>query len=260
MSVLRFLASTALAAGLVLAPVAGSTQTPAPPAGAAASDVDPAALKALETMAAYLRTLKTFEMTADITTDQVTEDGRRLQIGSQAVYRARKPDAFTIDLVSDRKTRKLVYDGKHLTLYAPKVGFYAQVSAPPTIHETLDVLSEDYNVEVPLEDMFRWGEPGDARDRLDRGFYVGPARLNGVETDQYAFTTGDLDWQLWIQRGDKPVPRRVVITSLDDPAQPQFAADMTWIANPTFQAADFQFTPPAGVKTITFAKTAEALQ
>jgi len=255
----RLLVATALAAGAILPTAAASRQAATPPA-AEAPAVDPAAITALETMSAYLRSLNGFELTADITLDEVTEDGRRLQIGSTAIYRVRKPDAFTIDLISDRKTRRLIYDGKTLTLYSPKVGFFARASAPPTIRETLDVLAEDYDFEVPLEDLFRWGEPGDAREAIDRGFYVGPARLNGVETDQFALSTGDLDWQIWIQRGDKPVPKRIVITSLYDPAQPQFAANLTWKPNPTFQAADFTFIPPADAKSITFARTAGAPQ
>ncbi len=255
--------ATALAAGLLALPAAAQTPPPAatPEVVAEAdAEVDPASVEALGKMGAYLRTLQAFELKADITADEVTQEGRRLQIGSTATYRVRRPNGFTIDLASDRKVRKLIYDGKQLTLYAPKVGYYAQAAAPATIRATLDELNDRYDIDIPLEDLFHWGEPGDRSDRLDRGFYVGPARLNGVETDQYAYSTGDLDWQIWIERGDKPVPRRIVIVSNFDPARPQFAADLSWNTRPAFQAADFTFTPPADAKTITFAKTAAAAQ
>lgn len=250
----NLMAATAVAAGLILLPGVASAQTETPPATATPA-VDPASIKALETMGAYLRTLTAFEMKADIVMDEVNDDGRKVQIGSTATYRVRKPNGFVIDLVSDRKVRHLIYDGRKMTLYAPKVGFFAQVSAPPTIRETLDVMHDDYDIEVPLEDLFRWGEPDDSREQLDAGLYVGPARLNGVETDQYAYSTGDLDWQLWIRRGDKPVPMRIVIVDTADPAQPQFAANLAWNTSPTFTDADFTFTPPANARSITFAKT-----
>ena len=251
----NFIAASALGAGLLATPIYASAQaqTAAP---AAAPAVEPAAIKALETMGAYLRTLTAFEMKADVVADEVTDDGRKLQLGSTITYQVRKPSQFTIDTVSDRKVRKLYYDGKQITLFAPKVGFYAQAPAPPTIRATLDVLHDRYDIEVPLEDLFRWGEPGDSRDKLTKGFYVGPARIGGVETDQYAYTTGEVDWQVWIERGDKPVPRKIVITSLFDETEPQFSATMSWNTAPNLKDADFAFTPPPNTSSIKFAGAA----
>lgn len=251
----NFIAASALGAGLLATPIYASAQAQtATPAAAPA--VEPAAIKALETMGAYLRTLTAFEMKADVVADEVTDDGRKLQLGSTITYQVRKPSQFTIDTVSDRKVRKLYYDGKQITLFAPKVGFYAQAPAPPTIRATLDVLHDRYDIEVPLEDLFRWGEPGDSRDKLTKGFYVGPARIGGVETDQYAYTTGEVDWQVWIERGDKPVPRKIVITSLFDETEPQFSATMSWNTAPNLKDADFAFTPPPNTSSIKFAAAA----
>jgi len=254
------LTASALGAGLLILPAAGAAQTKPAPAAPAAKPaappaVDPASVEALGKMSAYLRTLNSFELKAVITEDDVDDEGRKLQIGGTAIYKVRKPNGFTIDLVSDRKIRKLYYDGKTMTLSAPRVGYYAQATAPATIRETLALLDEKYGVEVPLQDLFRWGEPGDHRADLTEGFYVGPARLDGVETDQYAYSTGDLDWQIWIERGDKPAPRKIVITDTSDPVSPQFEATLTWTANPAFKDADFAFTPPAGANKITFGST-----
>ncbi len=252
----KFLTASILGAGLLAGPIQAVAQsTPAKPA-AATPAVDPASIKALETMSAYLRTLNAFELKADIVADEVTDDGRKLQLGSTVTYKVRKPSQFTIDTVSDRKVRKLYYDGKQITLYAPKVGVYAQAPAPPTIRATLDALHDEYDIDVPLEDLFRWGEPGDERDKITKGFYVGPARISGVETDQYAYTTGDVDWQVWIERGDKPVPRKIVITSLFDETDPQFSANLDWNTAPGLKDADFAFTPPPNTSSIKFANAA----
>jgi hypothetical protein len=215
----------------------------------AAADVSPASTEALTKMGAYLRTLQAFEMKADILTDVVDDGGRRLQTGGTATYKVRRPNAFAIDLVSDRKVRKLYYDGKSFTLFAPRAGYYAQTPAPPTIRAALDALDER-DIEIPLEDLFRWGEADDDRDDLKSGFYVGPARIDGVETDQFAYTTGDVDWQIWIERGATPAPRTLVITSRTDPAQPQFSATMSWNVRPTLTDNDFAFVPPQGATAI----------
>lgn len=218
---------------------------------AAAPEVDPASLQALDKMGAYLRTLQTFEVKADVETDVVDAAGRKLQTGSTVTYKVRRPNAFAIDLVSDRKVRKLYYDGKQFTLVAPRAGYYAQSAAPPTIRAAVDALDER-GVELPLEDLFHWGEPGDdQRSKITTGFYVGPARIDGVETDQYAFSTGEVDWQIWIQRGDTPAPRKLVIVDREDEDQPQFSAVMTWTPKATLSDADFAFTPPQGAQAIT---------
>lgn len=252
----------AVSAGLAMAPMTthaaqAKTEpaTVAPAAKPLDAAVDPASVKALEIMSAHLRTVQAFQMKADILIDDVGDDGRKLQYAMTATYKVRRPTGFRLEIASDRKLRELYYDGKKITVFAPNVGFYAQADAPPTIRKTLEVLRDKYDVEVPLEDLFKWGEPGDNREALQEGFYVGPAHLNGVETDQYAYSTGDIDWQLWIQRGAAPLPVKIVITSISDPAQPQFSAVMAWNTTPTFQAADFTFTPPATAKPITFAST-----
>jgi hypothetical protein len=253
----NILAASVFCAGLAIAPVTAGPALAAPPPASNASDdaaIEPGALDALERMSSYLRTLQGFEMRAELTTDEVMDDGRKVQIGSSATYKVRRPDRFSLEMNSDRKVRKVFYDGKTLTLYAPRNHFYAQVPAPATIHQTLDALA-DRGVEVPLEDLFRWGQPGDNRELIVSAFYVGPARLNGVETDQYAYSSDDLDWQVWIERGPKPTPRKIVITSVFDDAEPQFSAELTWNPTATFSDAEFAFTPPADAKPITFAAT-----
>lgn len=258
------LLTSAVALALAVLPGTALAQAkPAKPTAAAPpalrEAVDPSSVDALERMGSYLRTLQTFQLKADILTDEVMDDGRKLQFASTATYKVRRPNGFVIELASDRKVRTLYYDGKTATLSAPRVGFYAQVPAPPTIQKTLDVLHER-GVEVPLEDLFRWGEPGDSRGKLVSGFYVGPARVGGVETDQYAFSTEDLDWQLWIDRGERPLPRKIVITSVFDDAAPQFTAQLNWSTPPNLTDADFTFTPPPNSKSITFAATGAAAQ
>ena len=37
-----------------------------------------------------------------------------------------------------------------------------------------------------------------------------PATIDGVATDHYAFREADVDWEVWIQKGDQPLPRKLV--------------------------------------------------
>jgi hypothetical protein len=88
-------------------------------------------------------------------------------------------------------------------------------------------------------------------DGVTEGTVVGQAVIEGVVCDHLAFRAPDVDWQIWIQQGAQPLPRRILITTLDLPNAPQFAVTVTrWNLEPSFDAQTFTFTPQAGVKQI----------
>jgi hypothetical protein len=60
-----------------------------------------------------------------------------------------------------------------------------------------------------------------------------------------------LDWQVWIQDGAQPVPRKIVITYKAMPGQPQFVAYLGhWDLSAKNPESVFEFTPPPGCKRI----------
>ena len=68
-----------------------------------------------------------------------------------------------------------------------------------------------------------------------------------------AFRGPVVDWQIWIADGDKPLPRKYVITTRGDPAQPQYMVLMSnWNVAPKVSDAMFRFTPPQGAKKTDF--------
>jgi hypothetical protein len=216
--------------------------------------VEPQAMDALKKMGAYLRTLNAFEIKSSTLTDTVLDNGQTVQFGGNVTYRVRRPNGFVINVADDRKVRQYNYDGKSFTVFSPRMGFYATVAAPPTIREVLTAAEDKLGIELPLVDLFRWGLPEDRHADLTSGVLVGYARINGVDAEQYAFREGDVDWQIWIQRGDKPLPLKAVITLTSDPARPQFAATLNWNTSPKFSDTTFAFRPPANAKPITIAQ------
>jgi hypothetical protein len=224
---------------------------PESPRAEVAPAVEPEALQALQRMSAYLGTLSNFTVKIDADIDVVTDDGERVQLDEQVVYKVRRPTGMVVETTSPRRERHVIYDGKQLTVYAPRQGFYATVGAPPTIRETLDAVADQYGITLPLVDLLRWSEPDSYRpSMLKAGYHVGPAMVDGVETDHYAFREGDLDWQIWIEKGDKPVPRKVVIVDNIDDARPAYSGRLTWNPAPQFTAQDFAFKPGKDAKAI----------
>ena len=217
------------------------------------SVVDPASVAALKRMSAYLMGLKTMEIVSESSLDVVTAEGQRVQLDGITGYKIRKP-GFVITYVSDLKARSFLYDGKNFTVYAPVLGFYATVPAPPTNREVLDTLYNKFGIALPLEDLFRWNDPDSIRtENLKSGYKLGTATLDGVKTDHYVFREAEVDWEVWIQQGDQPLPRKVVIVDRTDPTHPTFIARLAWNVNPPLSDADFTFKPNATDKPVELA-------
>jgi hypothetical protein len=66
----------------------------------------------------------------------------------------------------------------------------------------------------------------------------------------YAFRQRDVDWQIWIQRGDEPLPRKLVITTTQETSQPQHVVLLTWELNPLLEDGLFAFHPPREAQAI----------
>jgi hypothetical protein len=229
---------------LLAATVLAATLRAQEPSKASASDVEPEAIAALNKMGAYLRTLKVFQVRAETTKEDVLDDGQKIQFASVADVLAQAPSQLRVQVKSDREEHVSLYDGKTFTLYAPRVNFYASVPAPPTIVELINRLEEKYGMEIPLTDLFRWGGPHSNVDQIKAATDIGPGEVGGTSCEHYAFRQPGLDWQVWIQLGDYPLPRKVVLTTMTDEARPQFSAIYTWNLAPSFNEGTFRFVPP----------------
>ena len=190
----------------------------------------------------------------EFTVEEALDDGQKIMSTGAATYLVRMPDRLLIDLYTDTSEREFFYDGKTLTMYGPKIGYYASVPAPSTIGRMLAMASEDYDIEVPLADLFVWGTKDDGSSALTSAFQVGVSKVGDRTCDHYAFRQPGADWQLWIEAGDDPLPCRIAITATDDPALPQYVSTLTWTLDPSLPDALFTFTPPEGARRIPIEK------
>jgi hypothetical protein len=215
--------------------------------------IDADAVAALDKMGKYLRTLKAIQIKATVAAEEVATDGQKVQTMRNLDLLAERPNKLRVEVADERQPRVFYYDGKKFTLWAPLLKFYAQVDAPATIGELADQLEDKYNVDLPLVDLFRWGTPESGLKDLTSAVDVGPASVDGVTCEQYMFRQDGLDWQVWIQDGDYPLPRKLVLTTTTDEARPQHTSVWTWNLTPSYNAEEFAFTPPPGAKPIPFA-------
>jgi hypothetical protein len=244
--------AAALAAALTVAAMPAMAQTPDP--STAATAVDANAMAALVRMGAYLRTLKSFEVKATTSTEYVLADGQKSARDGSTHLVARMPDRLRINVTSDRQDRLYLYNGKEFTLFAQRLGYYAVVPAPATVRQVADQLYDKYGIAVPLEDLFLWGSPGWSTSAISAASDLGPSQIDGTTCQHYGFRQDGLDWQIWIQKGDSPLPRKLLMTTTTDAARPQHTAVYAWNLAPSFNDAAFTFVPPSDAHKIVLAE------
>lgn len=260
----RLRAGTLLRLGLLFAFVGSFlcnlTGTPALAQTAQAGDaketsaVDPDAVEAVKKMGVYLRSLKSFQVIAEVSHDDVLEDGLIVQSNKKVDLLAAMPNRLRVEVTSDDRHRLYLYDGKNFTVWARLVNYYATVPAPPTIGELFKVADDKYDIELPLIDLFKWGTNDDDIRAIKTAVDIGPGTVEGVTCEHYAFHQEGVDWQIWIQLGEFPLPRRLVITTLTDDAKPQHSDTLTWNLAPSFNNQAFVFDPPADAKRVVLAE------
>jgi hypothetical protein len=96
-------------------------------------------------------------------------------------------------------------------------------------------------------------------DGVTSGKLVGEEVVNGTPVQHLAFRGKDVDFQVWIETGARPVPRRYVITSKDVKGSPDFRVEFSnWDFETKLPDDRFAFMAPPGAEKIDFLKQREA--
>lgn len=214
----------------------------APMAGEA---INPAALMALKDMGAYLQSLKQFHASTTLTGERVLADGQKLQHSSAAEVFAARPDKLKAHIWNTYTEREIFYDGKQASIYLPTEKYYSSVEFSGPLSSFVTKLKQRYRVEIPLADLFIWGTPDAPLDQISSAMNAGQDFIGTDLCNHYAYRQGNYDWQIWISTGEKPLPRKLVITNRSDEARPQSVSTIDWNFKP-FKDSIFSFVPPKG--------------
>jgi len=212
----------------------------AAPPGASPAPPEPA--KILRGMTDYLKSLKQFSFRAEVTDDQVYGEGNKLQYTLDMELFVRRPDKLRVNGQGDLENQDLFYDGKTLIIYHKDKNLYAAAPMPATIEEALTQAYKKFDIQVSLADLLCGNDTyAFMMDDVTSSLYVGLNRVRGVSCHHLAFTQDDFNWQIWIDAGDKPLPRKLLVNQKLLPGSPQWTAYLTdWNFSP--ELADSLFT------------------
>ena len=215
--------------------------------------IEPAAEKLLKRMSEYLAGRQQFTLKAESTLEAVLTSGQKLQYDSPATLMVSRPNKLRAHRKGDLANQEFFYDGKTLTLYNPRENLYATTAAPATLDETLDFAREKLDIIAPAAELLYKNAAEKMLKESTSGFVVGQSIVGGVKTTHLAFRGAEVDWQIWIEDGDKPLPRKFMITTKQVSGAPQFTVLIrNWDLAPKLTNQEFSFTPPKGAKKIEF--------
>jgi hypothetical protein len=233
----------ALCGGISLAAVGSSAQ---------AQDIKDA-LSILKAMSDYLSSQKNISVTFNSDIEIITPDLQKIQFTSSSQLQLTRPDKLYVSRAGGYSDVELFFDGSTFTVSDRADNVYAQAAAPGTVDQLITKMRSDLGIEAPgadllLSDIY----DGLTADMVDAK-HIGQGVVNGVTCEHLAFRDVETDWQIWIEIGPNPVPRKYVITSKSVTAAPQYTLLVTdWRADATVNSDLFAFKEPAGAKKVDF--------
>ena len=230
--------------GLVLN--AGAQQAATPP--------DPDPMQIVRQVCDYLNSLKAFSFQAEVADDQVYLGGKKLQYGIDMETYVRRPDRLRVNADGDLVNKQFFFNGKTITLYDKDAKVYGTMEVPPDIEGALEKANTDFGLRVALTDLaspLLWDH---VSRQVGHSLYVGVSKVRGVPCHHLALDNPEVQLQLWVETGDKPLLRKMVFLQKELDASPQWTAYIDqWNTSPQLGDDLFNFSAPAGVQSIKFA-------
>ena len=215
------------------------------------------AMAVVKRMAEFLSRAQRFSVTVDIGFDVVQGFGQKIEFGETRKIVLRRPDRLRVDETKRNGTKGgLVFDGKVLAVFNTKDNVYAtdtKVAESGTVDEAIAHFINDLDMRLPLGEFLDSNLPKMLVDHVREAAYVEQSHIGGVPCDHVALRGDQVDMQIWVAQGDRPLPLRAVITYTREDGRPQFWAQFSdWNLAPEAPDSLFTFTPPAGAAKITF--------
>ena len=212
-----------------------------------AESIDPDADSVLKSMSSYLGGIKTFSVNADIDDQFITHNGQKLQLSSFATVVIERPEKFHIQRKGMIADAEFIFDGITLTLHGRKRNIYAQIEVPGIIDDAIRGYELETGIPAPGADLLFADPYAVLSSGVESSAYLGIAYVNGVECHHLAFREAKVDWQLWVQAGDAPLPMKYVITTKWHTGAPQYEIRFRdWDTNPQINDKRFTFSAPEG--------------
>jgi hypothetical protein len=209
----------------------------------------------LKAMSDYVSGRKSIAATFNTDIEVITPDLQKIQFDSSGQLQLNRPDKLHASRTGGYTDVELIFDGKTFVVANKKGKLFTQADAPGTVDQLVEKIRRDLGVDLPGADLFVSNPYQVLSVDVIDAKHIGRGVVNGVECEHLAFRNDDTDWQIWVEVGANPIPRKFVITSKAVTGGPQYTILITdWKGDAAIPPDAFTFKAPDGAKKVEFDK------
>ncbi len=197
-------------------------------------------------MSSFLASLDAFAVHIEVNFDDVLRDGTKVQYAGAGDITLRRPDGLYIDYADDLSSKEVWYDGQSFTMYDRLHGIYTVIPTESRLEDAINHIESEFGVVLPIATLFRENPASRIGELSLRERYLGIHDVDGIPSHHILFQGERADWQMWIEAGTRPIPRKMVITYREEPSSPQNTIMLTdWNVDDTAEGDPFTANVPA---------------
>jgi hypothetical protein len=216
---------------------------------------DAKAVEVLKQMDAYTDSMQTFLVQTESYNDASIGPGMIISnplISRIAVDRIGSLHSTT---KSGSESSEIYVNKGKLTVYTGVQKFYTHADLPKNLSEGLLYALAEFDVETPLVDLLIMKSLDSLVTPDQFVVYVtGDSPIRGVDCHHILVTGALADMQIWVEKGDNPVPRRMLLRYKQGEGMPRHDVFIDWQATDGFDKTEFEFVAPEGAQEIGFIK------
>jgi hypothetical protein len=212
----------------------------------------------LKAMSEYVGSQKDVSLAYDSDIEVITAELQKVQFTSSGRMQLSRPDKVHATRTGGYSDVEFFFDGRTFTVYGKNLNAFAQADSPGSIDDVVGKLRNDYSVEAPGADLLLSSVYDKLIEDVIDAKHIGLGVIDGVECEHLAFRNPDVDWQVWVETGARPIPRKYIITSKAVTGAPQYTLRIKdWRTDAATAADAFTFKLPAGAKKVDFKELAD---
>jgi hypothetical protein len=179
-------------------------------------------------------------------------NGQPLHIFHSANVVVRRPDRLAVDATGDDGATKVAYNGKTLTLFSVGTKRYATLAVSGPIGQMLAEASTKMGMDFPLADLLAENPAAAFLTGVTDGYAVNTVSIDGVQCLHTFFEQPPgLELELWTEKNERALPRRLIVTYRSLPGEPRFIAALSdWKIGINPPDSDFEFRVPEGATKV----------
>ncbi len=215
------------------------------------------ALALLKRASDFLAEQKQFRVRVVIGFEVLQETGQMLEFGGERTATVRRPDRLRFEGRNRNGEERIVlFDGTSIGMVFPSDRAYASVKRPGDLDQALDYMIDELDAPLPMADLFYEGLYSKVGQNIDFGFVVGDSLIGERLCDHLAFSSENLDVQMWVEKSERPLLALIVFTyNLLEGKPPFWAQLLEWELDPETPESLFAHSPPEGAERLPFRVT-----